>query len=345
MARQGCLTSNEMFDVAGDLRIAALAGGVGGAKLVQGLAYLLPSFRLRIIVNTGDDFEHLGLSISPDVDTVMYTLAGIASPATGWGIEGETFHCLEAITRLGGPGWFRLGDRDLATHLVRTQKLKSGMRLTEVTRQLASALGVCHALLPMTDDVFRTMVVTPEGELPFQEYFVHRQCRPTVEGFRWEHSAEAGPTPEVLDALKWADVVLLCPSNPYVSLDPILALTGVRDVVGTKRVVAVTPIIGGEAVKGPAAKMLRELQGEASAVAVAAHYKDLLSGFVLDSLDASLVPAVRDLGLEALATRTLMTGLDERIALARAVLTFAASLIDATTHAAATSPGGAAPKH
>jgi LPPG:FO 2-phospho-L-lactate transferase len=181
----------------------------------------------------------------------------------------------------------------------------------------------------MTDDLFRTMVVTSEGELPFQEYFVRRQCRPTVEGFRWEHGPGAGPSPEVLEALTWADVVILCPSNPYVSVDPILALGGVRDVVRMKPVVAVSPIIGGEAVKGPAAKMLRELQGRASAVAVAAHYGELLSGFVLDSIDASLAPAIRDAGLEVLTTRTLMPRLEERVELAREVLTFAASLVGA----------------
>jgi LPPG:FO 2-phospho-L-lactate transferase len=337
-----CSTRKATYAVAGDLRIVALAGGVGGAKLVQGLAYLLPASRLRIIVNTGDDFEHLGLSISPDVDTVMYTLAGIANPVTGWGIEDETFHCLETVTRLGGPGWFRLGDRDLGLHLLRTQKLRAGMRLTEVTRQFAAALGVCHALLPMTDAVFRTMVVTPEGELPFQEYFVHQQCRPTVERFRWDHEADAGPTPEVMEALTWADVVVFCPSNPYVSLDPILALPGVRDAVQAKPVVAVSPIIGGQAVKGPAAKMLRELEGGVSALAVAARYRELLTGFVLDSVDAALAPSVRDLELEVLVTRTLMPGLEERIELARAVLTFAALLQEAgASYGSGDSPGGA----
>ena len=326
MGRACCATREALAPVAGELHIVALAGGVGGAKLVQGLAYLLPPSRLRIIVNTGDDFEHLGLAISPDVDTVMYTLAGIANPVTGWGIEGETFHCLAAATRLGAPGWFRLGDRDLAVHLLRTQKLRSGMRLTEATRQLAAALGVRHPLLPMSDDAVRTMVMTPEGELPFQEYFVHRGCRPTVEGFRWAHVAGAGPTPEVVEALAWADIVIFCPSNPYVSLDPILALPGVREAVRARTVVGVSPIIGGDAVKGPAAKMLRELEGVASAVTVATHYRDLLTGFVLDSVDARLTDAVRELGLDVLATHTLMPGLDERIEVARAVLIFAAAL-------------------
>ncbi len=330
MGRHGSSMPAAGSTVVGDLHIVALAGGVGGAKLVQGLAHLLPPAQLRIIVNTGDDFEHLGLSISPDVDTVMYTLAGLANPETGWGIADETFHCLETLTRLGGPAWFRLGDRDLAIHLLRTEKLRAGIRLTEVTHQLATALGVHHALLPMTDDPFRTMVVTPGGELSFQEYFVHQKCRPIVQGFRWEHSDNAGPTPEVLAALDWADAVVVCPSNPYVSVDPILALHGVRDAVRAKPVVAVSPIIGGAAVKGPAAKMLQELEGGASALAVAAHYGNLLSAFVLDSVDASLAPAVRDLGVEVLVAQTLMPGLEERVALARVVLTLAASVVDGT---------------
>lgn len=311
----------------GGLRVVALAGGVGGAKLVQGLAHVLPPSQLRVIVNTGDDFEHLGLSISPDVDTVVYTLAGIANPVTGWGIEGDTFQCIQMVAHLGGPDWFNLGDRDLAFHLIRTQRLRAGVRITEVTQAFAKVLGVQHAVLPMTDAAWRTMVITPDGELPFQEYFVHQRFNPVVKGFRWTHDADAGPSPEVMDALIWADAVVFCPSNPFVSLDPILALPGVRAAVGAKTVIAVSPIIGGEAVKGPAAKMLRELEGTASAMAVARRYRDLLTVFVLDTADAGLANAVQDLGPEVLVTRTMMPGLGERIALARDMLAFAASFV------------------
>lgn len=339
------------FSAAGDLNVVALAGGVGGAKLVQGLAYLLPPSQLRIIVNTGDDFELLGLTICPDLDTVMYTLAGIANPRTGWGLEGETFHCLEAVRRLGGPSWFRLGDRDLATHLLRTEKLRAGGRLTDVTRRIAHALGVEHPLLPMSDLPFRTIVLTEDGELPFQTYFVRERCQPVVRGFRWEtRPADSpggpagsggpvdamrmvndtgkgtGPTPEVMDALAWADVVVICPSNPFVSIDPILAVPGLWEALRARPVVAVSPIIGGEAVKGPAAKMFRELVGEPSAVAVAAHYGELVTGFVVDRVDASLASAIVKLGKQVRVAQTMMSGLEERVDLARDVLAFATDL-------------------
>jgi len=314
------------FSAGGDLRIVALAGGVGGAKLVQGLAYLLPPSQLRTIVNTGDDFEHLGLTICPDVDTVMYTLAGVANPKTGWGVEGETFHCLESIRRLGGASWFRLGDRDLATHLLRTQKLREGMRLTEVTHRLAKSFGVQHPLLPMADAAFRTRVITDKGELAFQDYFVRQACEPRVVGFRWEAAEDTGPTQEVMAALAWADVVVICPSNPFVSIDPILALPGVRDAVAARPVLAVSPIIGGEAVKGPAAKMFRELIGEPSALAVAEVYRGLLAGFFVDRIDAEQAGDIEKQGVTVRVAQTLMPGLKQRVDLAREVLGLAAEL-------------------
>jgi len=315
------------FPAGGDLRIVALAGGVGGAKLVQGLAHLLPPSQLRVIVNTGDDFEHLGLTICPDLDTVMYTLAGIANRKTGWGVEGETFHCLESVRRLGGPSWFRLGDRDLATHLLRTHKLREGLRLTEVTQHLATSLGVQHPLLPMADAPFRTRVLTDGGELAFQDYFVRQACGPRVVGFRWEADEETGPTQEVMAALAWADVVVICPSNPFVSIDSILALPGVRDAVAARPVVAVSPIIGGEAVKGPAAKMFRELIGEPSALAVAELYRGLPAGFFVDRIDAAQAGDIEKLGMTVRVAQTLMPALEQRVDLAREVLALAAELV------------------
>lgn len=309
------------------LRVVALAGGVGGARLAQGLAALLPPERLTLIVNTGDDFEHLGLTICPDLDTVLYTLAGLAHPETGWGLAGETFVTLSRVAELGGPAWFHLGDRDLATHLVRTHWLRAGLRLTEVMRRLAEASGVLHPLLPMTDDRCRTKVLTGEGELDFQDYFVHRQWQPQISGFRWEGLETAAPTPEVLAALSAADLVVFCPSNPFVSLDPILNLPGVRERIAAHCAVAVSPILGGQTVKGPAAKMFRELGVEPSAVAVAGHYRDLLRGFVLDRVDAALAPQVTALGLAAHVMPTLMPGLPERIAVAQGVLEFGATLV------------------
>ena len=309
-----------------NLKVAALAGGVGGARLVDGLAAVLPPERLRVIVNTGDDFEHCGLTICPDLDTVMYTLAGRANPETGWGLVGETFHCLEALTQLGGPAWFRLGDRDLATHLLRTAWLRAGTRLTEVTQRLAAALGVCAALLPMSDQPFRTYVHTDEGTLPFQDYFVRRRWQPVVQGFSWQGVDIARPTPEVMEALAWANLIVICPSNPFVSIGPILALPGVREAVAQRATVAVSPILGGQAVKGPAAKMFRELGIAPSATATAAHYGELLAGFVLDVTDAALEPDVRALGQAVCVVPTLMTDHATRSGLAREVLAFGARL-------------------
>lgn len=308
-----------------DVRVVALAGGVGGAKLVQGLAHLLPPAHLRVIVNTGDDFEHLGLTICPDLDTVVYTLAGVANSATGWGLRDETFNCLNSVERLGGPTWFRLGDRDLATHLLRTARLNSGARLTDVTAELAAALGVEHAVLPMSDGPFRTLVLTDEGELPFQVYFVQRHWMPVVREIYW--LGNANPSPEVVDALTWADVVIICPSNPFVSIDPILALPGVRSAISSIPVVAVSPILGGKAVKGPAAKIFRELGIAPTATAVAAHYREFLSGFVLDDVDAALAPEVRPLAIVPRVMDTMMLGLSERITVARGVLDFAATFV------------------
>ncbi len=313
-----------MTELASQTRVVALAGGVGGAKLAHGLAQTLPSAALTVIVNTGDDFDHLGLPISPDLDTVMYTLAGLANPATGWGLAGETWNFLAALERLGSPTWFRLGDHDLATHIERRRRLAAGETLTAATAALCQALGVGPAVLPMTDDDLRTLVQTDEGELEFQEYFVHRLCAPRVSGFRFAGDDTAQPTAAVLAALAAAQIVVLCPSNPFVSLGPILRLPGVRAALAGRAVVAVSPIVGGQALKGPAAKMLGELGLEVSALSVARGYADLLTGFVLDALDADLEPAVAALGLPVLVTDTVMRTDADRARLAAEVLAFAA---------------------
>jgi len=308
------------------VKVVALAGGVGGAKLAQGLAMVLPPDRLTVIVNTGDDFEHLGFHIAPDLDTVMYTLAGLANPVTGWGLEGETWNFLEALERLGGDTWFRLGDQDLATHVERRRRLAAGQSLTEATQALCAALGVRGCLLPMSDDPLRTMVQTAEGELEFQEYFVHRQCRPRVTGFRFAGAATARPTPACLAALEGADAIVFCPSNPFVSLGPILALPGIRERIWQRPAVAVTPIIGGQALKGPAGKMLAELGHEVSPVAVARAYAGLLRGFVLDAVDSPLAPEIAGEALRVRVADTVMRTEADRARLAQVVLDFAAEL-------------------
>lgn len=313
-------------DIHAALRIVALAGGVGGAKLADGLAQILPPEDLTIIVNTGDDFEHLGLYICPDLDTVCYTLAGLANPETGWGRAGETFHTLEAIEKLGGETWFRLGDKDLATHIERARRLREGQPLGQITQNFCRAWGVQHTVLPMSDDHVRTIVDTHEyGELPFQEYFVHRKCAPRVKGFRFKGIEDAKPAPGILEAIETADAIILCPSNPWVSIDPILAVAGLRSALEAKIVVAVSPIIGGQTVKGPAAKMYAELGIQPSALAVAEQYKNLLAGFVLDTIDAALAPDV-----QTHATDTLMKTPADRRRLAEDVLHFIENLLRET---------------
>jgi len=303
------------------MKIVALAGGVGGAKLADGLVQLLSPQDLTVVVNTGDDFEHFGLYISPDLDTVCYTLAGLVNPETGWGRRTETFHALENVKKLGGPDWFHLGDQDLATHLERTRRLQEGQALSQVTRDFCQAWGVWHTVLPMSDQPVRTIVDTMEyGELAFQEYFVHQKCKPKVKGFRFAGVESAKPAPGVLEAIEKADAVVICPSNPWVSIDPILAVAGIRSGLSAKRIVAVSPIIGGQTVKGPAAKMYAELGIQPSALAVAEHYRGLLSGFVLDRVDAELAPKVQAADIQILVTDALMSTQTDRRRLAQDVL-------------------------
>jgi LPPG:FO 2-phospho-L-lactate transferase len=304
------------------MRVAALAGGVGGAKLADGLARVLTPGDLTVIVNTGDDFTHFGLKICPDLDTVCYTLAGIANRETGWGRTDESFHALESITRLGGPDWFHLGDRDLGLHLERTRRLSAGDRLSQITSDFCQAWGVRTKVLPMSDDPVVTRVYTEEGELGFQEYFVYYRCQPVVKGFRFLGCDEARPAPGVLEAIDAAEVVIFCPSNPWVSIDPILSVPGVRQAIQSKPVIAVSPIISGQTVKGPAAKMFAELGIEPSALAVCQHYPELLTGFVIDEEDRKLAQNVEWVGVKVFVTHTIMRTDEERQSLGEKVLGF-----------------------
>ncbi|WP_298459986.1 2-phospho-L-lactate transferase [uncultured Cellulomonas sp.] len=300
--------------------VTALAGGVGGAKLVQGLDALVDD--LTVVVNTADDAEIYGLSISPDLDTVMYTLAGIADPVAGWGVVDETYTTLEAMAALGERTWFTLGDRDLATHVVRSARRRAGVPLSHVTAGLASALGVRARLLPMTDDRVATMVDTASGRFDFQEYFVGRRHRDEVVGIELDGIEDAAPAPGVLAALTEADVVVLAPSNPFVSIGPVLAVAGVRQALaGTSaRRIGVSPIVGGQALKGPAAQMLASLGHEVSALGVARLYVGLVDVFVLDGADRALAGAVEDLGMQVLVTSTVMREVEDRRRLAAEVL-------------------------
>jgi LPPG:FO 2-phospho-L-lactate transferase len=300
------------------MKIVALAGGVGGAKLADGLAQILSPEDLTIIVNTGDDVEHFGMYITPDLDTVCYTLAGLANPDTGWGRQGETFQVLKNIQKLGGPDWFQLGDQDLGTHIERTRRLRDGQALSHITREFCQAWGVRYNVLPMSDQPVRTIVNTVEfGELTFQEYFVQQRCEPKVLGFRFDGVESARPAPGVLEVLGQADAIVICPSNPWVSIDPILTVAGIRSALAGKSVIAVSPIIGGQTVKGPAAKMFVELGIQPSALAVVSHYGEILSGFVLDTADANLA---KELSIPFRITNTLMKIQDDRRRLAQDVL-------------------------
>ena len=307
-------------------KVVALAGGVGGARLADGLARILPAEDLTIIVNTGDDFEHLGLSICPDLDTVCYALAGISNPATGWGRADESWQALETLGQLGGPTWFHLGDRDLGMHLERTRRKRQGELLSQITGHFCRALGIDVQVLPMTNDFTPTWVYTKEGELPFQEYFVRRQCQPEVTGFRFANIEMAVPAPGVLAALDAAQRIVICPSNPWVSVDPILAVTGIRRTMERRTVVAVSPIIGGQTVKGPAAKMFAELGIQPSARAVAEHYGSLLTGFVLDTLDKEQATEIERMGIRTFVTDTWMKTVQDRERLAKEVVQFAMTL-------------------
>ena len=306
-------------------RILAITGGVGGAKLALGLSRLLRPEELAFAVNTGDDFEHLGLEICPDLDTLTYTLAGLANSETGWGRADETWSFLGALRELGGETWFQLGDKDLALHVTRTRMLREGATRTEAAAAVGHALGVGHAILPMSDQPVRTTVHTPDGPLAFQHYFVRDRCAPAVTGFEFRGAEAAVPNPALLDWLARVDGVVICPSNPFVSVDPMLSIPGMREALAAAPVpvVAVSPIVGGTAIKGPAAKMMRELNLPASAEQVAEHYGALLDGFVLDHQDAGLVPRLR---VASVVTQTVMLTLRDRVDLAETVIQFVEDL-------------------
>jgi LPPG:FO 2-phospho-L-lactate transferase len=307
--------------------VLALSGGVGGAKLAAGLCAVLPPERLTIVVNTGDDFEHLGLTICPDLDSVTYTLAGLNDTVRGWGLADETWQAMAMLSRLGGPDWFNLGDRDLGLHLTRAMHLRAGESLSEVTEKLTRQLGILHKIVPMSDDPVRTQVQADEGWLDFQHYFVREQCRPQVRGVRFTGSAEARPSPGLAEALSRPDLcaVVICPSNPWLSVDPILALPGVRDRIAALSVpiVAVSPLVGGTALKGPLAKLMVELGQPVSNLALAAQYRGLLDHLVIDQTDAADAAPLRDAGLCATVTQTVMRSGADRERLASEVLALA----------------------
>jgi LPPG:FO 2-phospho-L-lactate transferase len=298
--------------------IVVLAGGIGAAKLLLGLSHVVPSEEITIIGNTGDDIELFSLRICPDLDTIVYTLAGKVNPVTGWGFLEDTFDCLQSLGAYGGETWFRLGDRDLATHIWRTHLLSRNLSLTEATQRICDALGVRSRLLPMTDSYTPTRVLTDEGELHLQEYLVREQSRPRIRGLNYSHIEQAQPGPGIEQAVLNADAVFLGPSNPFISIGPILAVPGLKELLLQTRapVIAITPIVCGQALKGPAAKMLSELGHSVSAVGVARIYQHLVDVFVLDERDASLQEEIRALGMKVSMADTVMNTLDDKVRLA-----------------------------
>ena len=300
-------------------KILAITGGVGGAKLALGLSKILSDKEVLFLVNTGDDFQHLGLEISPDIDSLLYALSEKNNPDLGWGRKDELWNFISTLEELGAESWFRLGDRDLATHIIRTQMLSAGKNRQEVADHLANALGIKHRIAPMSMSKVGTLVDTPHGELAFQEYFVRERCEPEVVNFRFEGIGTAEPNPLVFSWLNDCDGILICPSNPYVSVDPILKIPGYAEIFRSKPVIAVSPIVGGMAIKGPAAKMMTELGIPPTPMAVAKHYGDLLSGFVLDETDGE---QANDISIPSIVTQTIMLTLKDRIDLATQCVRF-----------------------
>ncbi len=306
------------------MAIVALAGGVGASKLLLGLSKVLPAEDLTVTVNTGDDLELHGLSISPDLDIVTYTLAGIANPATGWGIREDTFAALEWLGKYGRPAWFHLGDRDLATHIHRTALLRSGSSVSEAGHSISAAFGVKVRILPMSDQPVRTMLRTSEGLLAFQEYLVHRRAEPVVEGIEFAGAGQALPSPGVIESIGSADGIVICPSNPLISIGPILAVPGIREALRARRseVLAVSPIVGGKSLKGPSDRMLEQLGMKASALTVAGLYRDFAGRFLLDLQDHELQPSIEALDMKVALAQTVMRSDDDKRVLAQSVLSF-----------------------
>ncbi len=313
-----------------DKTYTVLSGGGGGAKFALGLDQVLAEGQLQVIANTGDDFEHLGLKICPDIDTLMYTLAGIADPDTGWGLRDESWQFMESLERLGGETWFRLGDRDLATHVRRKELLASGSTLTEVTAELCRSMSVRASILPMSDDPVSTQIHTTEGVLPFQEYFVHLQTEPTATGFDYAGCDSAHAAPGVLAALGHDSLAarVIAPSNPWLSIDPILSLGDIKSTIINARVpvIAVSPIVAGKAIKGPTAKLMKETGLDPSVTSIAGHYGDLIDGLIIDEQDAGLQGAIEDTGLQVGITQTVMKSHEDKAALAAFAIDFAISL-------------------
>ena len=302
--------------------IVVLAGGVGAARFLQGVVQVVPQEQLQVIVNTGDDREFYGLHVSPDIDIVLYTLAGLVNEAQGWGVRDDTYHAMEQLTRYGQEDWFMLGDRDLATHIHRTALLRQGRSLSEVTDDMRAHLGLSLRVLPMTNQPVATHIRTPAGLLHFQEYMVKRRCADEVLDVAFVGASEAKPAPDVLNVLKEAEAILIAPSNPIVSIGSILAVPGIHDVLHevSGMIVAVSPIVGGAPIKGPADKLMRGLGMEVSAVGVARCYRDFLDVMVIDERDAALAAQIEDLGIPTVVTNTIMRDLDAKTALAREVL-------------------------
>jgi LPPG:FO 2-phospho-L-lactate transferase len=304
--------------------ILALCGGVGGAKLAAGLAAVLPPEQLTIVVNTGDDFEHVGLAISPDIDTVVYTLSGLSDQVRGWGVADESWQAMAQLGALGEAQWFMLGDRDLAMHLARSHRLREGETLSQITASLAGRLGIGPAIVPMSDDPVRTKVVTPEGELDFQRYFVAEQCRPVARSIRFDGVEQARPSPGFVAALARDDLaaVIVCPSNPYLSVDPLLALPGVREKIAGLSVprIAVSPIVAGQAIKGPTAKLMAELGVDVDVTAIARHYRGVIDQLLIDDADRGSVAQIEALGMTAVVAPSIMRSHADRVALAEATL-------------------------
>lgn len=311
-------------------RYLAITGGIGGAKLALGLSNILSADELAFVVNTGDDFEHLGLHISPDVDTLIYTLAGLNNPETGWGRRDESWQFMSALADLGGETWFRLGDKDLAINVERSRRLQDGQSLSRVTAALADSLGISHSILPMSDDPVRTLVHTDGGPMEFQHYFVREQCRPVVKRFEYHGSDVARINPDILQWLESPQLsgIILCPSSPFISIDPILSLPVMREALQkvTVPIIAVSPIIGGKSLKGPLAKMMLEMSLPAKASWIADHYRDFVDGLLVDSRDETLAAEIEALGVRAYVTNIVMDSLDDRIRLAERSLEFADTL-------------------
>ena len=303
-------------------KVLALAGGVGGAKLVLGLSKILKPEELSIVVNTADDDMFHGLHVSPDVDTVIYALAGLTNKTTGWGVDGDSFRTLSALKRLGDETWFQLGDLDLATHIKRTSMLRAGKSLSEATQHLAKNLGILHDVIPMSDDSVKTKAITKSEELDFQDYFVRRKCEPAIQEIKFEGISTAKPSQQFIDAISQAETIIICPSNPIVSIAPIIELPGIKELISNfkgKRI-AVSPIIGKQALKGPAAKMMMELNEDVSSIGVAKRYIGICDWFVIDKADTEEASEIEKLGMNVHITSTIMNSDEEKINLANKIL-------------------------